>query len=293
MIDPRIVLAAFVLVFFSIGDMFAKKVLAKFNYATAAAAVSIVSAIPAIVAFAISPSFNTTAYSLELSILAGVFYGLGFMLLYKALTTEQTTNTMALSEFFKAILVLFAVFVVGETLANIQSIGIVGIFAGSLLIITTKTVGINKKMGYALAGFISWAVFWIMLEYAIFNSQGYIVEEGVASLASFAIAVVYILSRKDLNQFGQIKKLLTIKDGNSKFHIGHYTVIVGLGVGLASFIFAYLILAHSLALGSAIIAMTPVVVAVASRRLYLDKLTVYQMAGLLIMVVGALALALG
>ncbi len=293
MIDPRIILAAFVLIFFSIGDMFAKKVLAKFNYATAAAAVSIVSAIPAIVAFVISPSFSTTPYSLELSIIAGFFYGVGFMLLYKALTTEQTTNTMALSEFFKAILVLFAVFVVGETLANIQSIGIVAIFIGSLLVITTKDLGINKKMGYALAGFISWAVFWIILEYAIFNSHGYIVEEGVASLASFVIAVIYILARKDLNQFGQIKKLLIVKDGNSRFHIGHYTLLVGLGVGLASFIFAYLILAHSLALGSAIIAMTPIVVAVASKKLYLDKLTPYQLAGLIIMVVGALALALG
>ncbi len=277
-----ILLAFLVLVTYSIGDTFAKKIVLRFGYARAAALVSGVSLAPFVILSFFIHGQAITVYSAVLSAISGIFYGIGFVFLYKSLATEQTTNTMSLSEFFKAVLVLSGVFLFGNALNGTQSTGIILIFAGSLLIITTEKLRINKKLLYALFGFLCWAALWIMLGYAIGVSGSYIPEGMIATLFALASSAAYAFMTRSA----------TLSRSPSPKVINGYIAAVGISVGIGSLIFTFLVFSKLLSVGSAVIALTPIVVALASRRIYLDKLTTAQLLGLAIMVIGALALGL-
>jgi drug/metabolite transporter (DMT)-like permease len=281
--NTGVLFAFLVLVTYSIGDTFAKKIVLRFGYAKAATLVIGVSLIPFVILSIFIHSQAITVYSAELSAISGIFYGIGFVFLYKSLATEQTTNTMSLSEFFKAILVLSGVFLFGNALTGVQSTGIILIFAGSLLIITTEKFSINKKLLYALFGFLCWAVLWIMLGYAISISNSYVPEGVIATLFALASSAAYAFITRNTAPVQRVPFSLIING---------YIAAVGISIGIGSLIFTFLVFSKLLSVGSAVIALTPIVVALASRRIYLDRLTLVQLFGLAIMVFGALALGL-
>ena len=281
--------AAVVLVTYSLADLFGKKGVMKLGYVRAAALVSTVSMVPFLALYVIFPQ-AINSQGIVLSAIGGVFYGLGFLLLYKSLVTEQTTNTFALSEFFKAWLVLFSVFILGIALSASKWIGIVLIFAGSFMVITTENLNVNKKLVYALSGFICWAVLWTLMSFAVVGSKplGIVgsdsyIPEGL--IAAFFAAVTAAAAFLVLPNGSAAHRQRSVP------HWERYVVTVGLGIGAGSAIFGYLILAGQLAQGASIIALTPIVVAVASRRIYLDRLTAVQLSGVAVAVVGALVLA--
>ena len=283
MINVGILLAIIVLAAYSIADTFGKRVVLRLGYKRATAVVSGLGMIPFILLYAFLPSQAITAYSIELSAIAGVFYGLGFLLLYKSLVTEQTTNTFALSEFFKAWLVLLGVFILGNVLVLGQEAGVVLIFAGSFLVITTEKMRINKKLGYALMGFISWAVLWTLMAFAIYASKSYLAEGLVAAFFAMLTGIVASVAMPDSAQ-----------KANAKSELKNWkaiAVMVGLAIGAGSLIFGYLILTKQLSEGASIIALTPIVVALASRKIYIDRLTAMQTLGIAIAVLGALVLS--
>lgn len=278
-----ILLALLVLAVYSIGDTFAKKIVVKFGYAKTAAIVTGVSLVPFIILFILVPNQQITTYSIELSAISGIFYGLGFVFLYKSLATEQTTNTMALSEFFKGVLVLGGVFFFANVLNGTQVLGVVLIFLGSVLIIMTEKLRINQKMFFALVGFLLWAGLWLMLGYAIGISKSYVPEGFISTLVAFISALVFMFVFKEHRRHASHSK---------NANVTVYIVAVGLAVGIGSLVFTFLVFSKLLSVGSAIIALTPIIVAIASRKIYLDKLTTVQFAGLLVMVLGALILGL-
>ena len=66
---------------------------------------------------------------------------------------------------------------------------------------------------------------------------------------------------------------------------------MGIGIGVGSFIFDYLILKGQLAQRASIITITPVIVTITSRKVYIDKLTLVQLSGIIVAVAGVLLLA--
>ncbi len=282
-LNAGIVWAVIVLIAYSFADLFGKKVVLKFGYKRATALVSAISIVPFLILYFAYPAQPITEYSIELSAVAGIFYGVGFMLLYKALVTEQTTNTFALSEFFKAWLVLFGALIAGSVLGLGQWSGIALIFLGSFMVITTENLHINKRLVYALSGFICWAVLWTMMYYAIINSRTYVPEGFIAAFFALLTAIIVYAMFPD-------RKHAVAGRGDVR-HWAGYAAIVGLAIGSGSLIFGFLIISKMLAQGAAIIALTPIVVAIASKRTYLDRLTKVQVAGILVAVSGALVLA--
>ena len=281
--EVSVLLALVVLVTYSIGDTLAKRIVEAYHYPKSAALVTGISMIPFIAAFFVLPPQPIKSYSVALAAVAGIFYGLGFIFLYKSLSTEQTTNTMALSEFFKATLVLFGVFVFANHLTIVQSSSIALIFVGALLIIMTEKLRVNKKLLYALVGFIFWAVLWVTMQVSINSSQSWLPEGLIASALAFVVSFAWSLA-------GGSPRMRHKSDTRQRANWS--SIVVGIAVGVGSLIFCYLLFAKFLAVGSAIIALSPVIVAVASRKLYLDKLIPIQLTGLVIMVLAALALSL-
>ncbi len=291
MIDYRIWLAFVILVGYSLGDILAKKIVVKLNYALSAMVITGIGIVPFLLAAPFAGAQGITLYSILLSAVAGLFYGGGFIMLYKALSTEQTTNTMALSEFFKGCLVVIGIFAFGEALATLQYGGILMIFLGALLIITTEKLKINRKLVYALSGFVMWAVLWTLIAVAVKDSNSYLYEGLILNLVAFLACLAYsAYSSRRLVKGGNMVRFLKRE---LRGHTLNLSLLIGLAVGIGGLVFCYLILYKMLAAGAAIIALTPVTVAIASRKMYLDKLTVVQLLGLLIMVIGALALSLG
>ncbi len=284
MISAGVVLAAVVLIFYSVADIFGKKVVVKYGYRRAVVVVGAASMVPFLLLIAISGTQHMTSYSASLAVAAGIFYGLGFLLLYKSLATEQTTNTFALSEFFKAWLVILGAFILGEifSLRAGQDAGIILIFLGSFMVILTEKLRINMKLVYALLGFICWAVLWTLMAYSILNSGTYLLEGLIAALFATLTGAVasFALPEK--------KPVQGHKGGMERLES---SVAVGVAIGAGSLIFGYLILFKELAQGASIIALTPIVVAIASRKIYLDRLTLLQAGGLIVAVAGALLLA--
>lgn len=284
MISTAVAWAIVVLAFYSVADLFGKKAVLRFGYKRAAAVVSAISIIPFLLLISIYGIQPITYYSAALAIVGGIFYGIGFLLLYKSLVTEQTTNTFALSEIFKAWLVILGAFILGEILSLKagQDAGILLIFLGSFMVILTEKLRVNTKMLYAMLGFICWAVLWTLMAYSISNSGTYL-PEGLlaaffAALTAFAAAIAFPERR-------------AAKKAAKEKHWRKYVAAVGISIGAGSLIFGYLILSKQLAQGASIIAFTPIVVAIASHKIYLDRLTLVQAAGIVIAVVGALLLA--
>ncbi len=284
-VSVAILWAVIVLILYSIADLFGKRVVIRYGYKHAAAVVGLLSLVPFIVLYIALPQHITT-YSIEVSAIAGVFYGIGFLALYKALVTEQTTNTFALTESFKAWLVLFGAFVAGSVLSLGKWGGVGLIFLGSFMVITTENMKINRKFAYALLGFVCWAILWTMMYYAIVNSKSYIPEGFIAAFFATLTAAIAAVTMPD-KALEHRKGAAASKSGGSVWH----AVVVGIAIGAGSLIFGYLIRDNMLSQGAAIIALTPIVVAIASKKIYLDRLTTVQVAGIAVAVAGALVLA--
>jgi drug/metabolite transporter (DMT)-like permease len=243
--------------------------------------------IPTVILFGFSNLGIPSSYVIILSILAGVFFFLGYLLNFKSLKTEQVTNTIALGELQNAIIVAFGIFALAEKANSFVIIGILIVFLGSALVTIDKQLKLNKKLLPAMLANISWAIYWILLSFAILsyhNFAGPLLIARTAGLIGIVISVAVF-------GFATNHKKKKIKMEVSYGLIG-IMVVIGIFDGIGNLSFGYVALSNIIAIGGTITALVPVITGILGRIFYKDKLTSIQLIGFMMCVFGAVIISL-
>ena len=269
---------------FSFGDTISKGVSTKFGNYSSALFIMGFGLIPLLVSLFFLPQSFTNYNFLLISVAAGFFIALGYVLIYKSLETEQVSNTWALINLGSAAAILFGAFVLKEHVNIFEFIGIILVFVGVLLVTITRDFKFNRMLAPALIGNVSLVLSLLLMIYGISNysvsvSTGFFL---VAGASGFLMLTVYLIATKKLSK--EVWKKLATPNLSA--------ISAGLLNGVAQVGLTAFVLLHFVVVGSAITAVGPAIVAFLGFVFYKEKLTSLQLAGLMISVIAAVALSL-
>lgn len=278
-------------VFWIINSVLSKKIAADTGSILGPTVVASAGIVPMVISLFIAGPSSIPILSIALASLAGAFAALGMVLAYKTLMTEQLTNSIALSEVTPPMLVILGIFVLGEVLTTAQLVSIIIIFIGTALIITTEKLKINRRLIPALLSSVCWAIYWVTLSYITPLSGSFAQPVLISRIVASACLIAYLavnmrrVSEKTraYGKAPRAQKALLL--------IILFMVIAGLTDGSGDAIFAFVVGANAVAIGGALSAIQPMLVSGISFIVYKDRLTRPQLLGLLVMVVGAVALS--
>ncbi len=269
-----------------VGDTASKYVSEFFGNRTASIAIMGVGILPAFIALLIFGAGSMpSVYQICLIALSSFFLAAGYLLVYKSLETEQASNTLILFEIVPVVLVLFGFFALSESVTLVQSASMLAIFFGALCVTTNVKQRFNKKLFPAIVGMVLWALYAIPITYAIKGSGEFILPILMVKVFSFAMVAAYLLLT--MPRKSKIVKVQKKISGRTAL----ITLGSGLFDGIGMLVFGYIFLGNAIALAGAINSMGPACEMLLSRMFYKDRWTKLQFAGLVVMVVGAIALS--
>ncbi len=243
--------------------------------------------LPALFATLLVGNYSIGYYDIIISAVSGIFLTLGFVFMYMSLKTEQLANSSALNALQPAVLVLFGLVVLGEHASVPQIIGMLVIFSGAFMIITTKGFTINKRLFPAALSAASWAVYWIIITLVIDNAHTYALPIFISRIAGLAVAAAYLYYSKTLH--GAFSKSFTHFYRNRTLIVLLSLAVIGaLADGSGDTVFGITIGNNVLAIGAALSAFSPMMVPFLAFIFYKEKLTRLQFLGLLAMVAGGI-----
>ncbi len=266
----------------AIYDIIAKDFSVKYGNVRAALFATSGAALVMLLGSIVFPSFTINAYDVFLITIAGISSGIAYSLFYISLKDSQVTNTVALVQIQPAVLALFGIFILNESMSNTAILGIVLVFAGSLFVVIDRSFRIDQKLIPAAFAMLLWGLGWIPIAYVIFAMNNFIVPQFLAMLFTIATVIAF-------THFSN-PKLLKETFAKQKFSMAK-AASLGLFNGVAIVLFGAAAFANEIAKAGTLMAFTPVAVAILGAILFRDKLTKGQTLGLLIAVVGAIILA--
>jgi drug/metabolite transporter (DMT)-like permease len=270
-------------------NIFVKKFARATGNYNAAMMIMVASVVPMLGAAYIFGFGSMSIEALTLSIFAGIFLFLGFELYYRALHTEQLTNSAGVNEVGSALMIVFGVLILNESIPALGYVGIILMFLGSYLIATKKRFVINKRLIPAILASAFFGIFWMFNSYAISVSSNFVLPLLVSRAVGILIAVPYI------HLFAKKKiKLKGSKESTALFGLSALLLLIGLfaGIvdGLGDTIMAFITLHRYLAIGGAFGVLTIIGVTIIAYFVYKERLTKLEMLGLVLAIAGALIL---
>ncbi|MDE1850320.1 MAG: DMT family transporter [Candidatus Micrarchaeota archaeon] len=238
---------------------------------------------PILIFFLIS-NFAMSPYAILLSLVSGILLAIGYILYYKSLETEQVSNTSGIGLAQPAILLLFSILVLHETISSIQALGGIIIFVGVLLIITNNKLELNRKLLPALLANVSWAGYWVIASYAILFSQQVGATLLIARLTSLVVVLIAFALAMKNHVVPRLKNSLV----PMLLIIG---AAAGILDGLGNATFGYVVQFQLLSIGSIFVASLPLFVTLLAYIFYKEHLTRLQGIGMIMAVAGALVVA--
>jgi drug/metabolite transporter (DMT)-like permease len=283
------IIAALASVFlWTVSQLISKTVAPRIGNVRTALLVIAAGIIPMLALFILSPAAISNL-AIVYSALSGVFLGLGFILFYKSVETQQISNAAATALVQPALLVLYAIIILSQPIDVIEIIGTVGVFAGVILISITKNLKFNKMLIPAILGNASWAVYWVFMSAAIATSGQTVTPLLISRALAIAIGVIAFLLF-----FGKKANRITTK---KSLYIP-IAVVLALGVtegimdGSGNLAFSIAVKLNLLGLGAVLTALEPVLIIVFAYFIYKDRLSRVQLLGIALATIGAVAIAL-
>jgi drug/metabolite transporter (DMT)-like permease len=272
MIDLGIAVSVIALLSFTLSDTIAKRVSEKMGFVSTTFFMMSCSALPVLVALPIVGIGVLNMAVIEVSVIAGIIYGVAFLLTYLSLETEQLSNTMSLLAIEYALITIFGIFALQESVQLAVMVGSVGIFAGSFLIATKNRFEFNRKYLPVILGDVLFAVGYALFVYD-FQISGsvatpLILIRVVATI--FTIACILLVNRR--RKPAVARRRLTVRDTG-------LAVSAGIVEGVGALAFAFLPYFKTVAIGSVITAMEPALVILLGYFIYKDRFTRIQMIG--------------
>jgi drug/metabolite transporter (DMT)-like permease len=230
-------------------------------------------------------SFAPVKPLLELMSAAGGIFLIGFYILFfKAMKKEMVSNISIFNAFQALLLSLFAILVLGESLTLLNAILMAGIFAGVVMTTYDRKAGFNRHLIVPAAAFTSAAIYWFLVSYAIKSSGDFVVPFFISRV----VATVFLLA--------YYARMGSKNSAPSKIPL--YSIFIFLGLlgglfdGLGNLLFGITVNGGLLAIGSALTALIPLIVAIAAWKVYSDRLDPLQMAGIALAVICSVLIAL-
>ncbi len=282
------IIAAFgAALFWTASQLLSKTVAPRIGNFKTAGVIAAVGLIPMVVLFVLSPVLVSTN-NLILSGISGIALALGYILFYRSVETQQISNAAATALIQPAILVFYAVLVLGESVNSLQSVGILAIFIGVILLDLTKKLKFNRKMIPAIVGNGIWALYWIFLAAAI-NSSHQIAEPLLVSRSTAVVVILVAL----LLFLGEEKHRTLAKTKYIPLALLFGIVLVeGIADGSGNIAFGTTVNLNLLGLGSVLLAAEPIFIAIVAHFMYKDRLSKIQTMGVLLAAAGAAVIAL-
>lgn len=240
--------------------------------------------LPMLLFYAISP-FELNLYAIILAVASGIFLALGYILYYKALETEQISNTSGTGLAQPAILIIFGVLALSEAINAVQALAGLLIFVGVIFIITNNKLKFNRKLIPALLANVSWAAYWIFASYAILSLNQLASTLLVARLIALLIVVAIFRFAFKPGLGGRISSKVFS-------YLMAISVIAGVLDGFGNVTFGIAVSSNLISLAGIFTAAAPLIVTGLSYVVYKERLTKLQGFGMGLAVIGALVLAI-
>ncbi len=243
---------------------------------------------PMLIATVLAGQYQLTLESVVVASVAGIFLSLGFILAYKALETQKLATTSAFGEIQPAALVILGLLVFGEHITPVEIVGIIVIFIGATLVITTEKFKINRGLLPAFLSNICWSFYWILMTFSVISAGTYAFPLLISRVAGMVIVVIYLLTNR--RALASLKGLGTkIKGSRTIAALVVLTIIAAFADASGDTVFGITISSTVLAIGGALVALSPMITSFFGFLFYRERLRRIEIVGLLIMVSGALA----
>ena len=242
---------------------------------------------PLLVGVYIFGAFSITQYSLFVSVIAGIFFAFGYLFFYKTIESELLSSSAGLFAIQPALLFIFGVLVLGESITLFDVFGTVLVLVGVAFITKKKdSFHINKAFAYGIIGNVFWTVYWILTSYAIQSVSQPVLQLTISRVVGCVIIGLAVLLtmkavRKEYRQKVLAKPRL--------FYIANSAGVIN---GLSTMFFALVIVLKFLAIGSIITALGPALLAIFVIIIYKERPERMRIMGIAIAVIGALLIAL-
>ena len=270
-------------------DALSKKPVSKLGISLTTSIILVVGLLPFAIVAMLYPS-SMTYFGIVLSAIAGLFWGAGFMLIYKSVSTENVTSTFVINEILPAIIILFGIIGLGEKISLMNSLLIVVIFCGSVIVMLSENLKFNLRLLSAVLANISWGLFWVLMIEVIHTSGSFAEPLLIARIvAAAAVVVFFFISSNRVRHTAKTRHLPAIR---SLYIPIAMAALIGIIDALGNDAFGFVSTTSFVAIGAGIIAISPIFVALLGRLFYKDKLRSLQWTGFGIMVVAAILLAL-
>jgi len=273
MVNAEIFAGILTLLLYTLGDLLVKRPSQKAGSVPVSLVVSASSASILIILSSFT-GFWIPGGALFFSSLTGILMGIGTLLVFKSLESEQVSDTMSMVAISYAIPVIFGSVALHEKVSYISWIGIVLIFAGSATIMF-KEMNFNSALLPAIIGNIMWGFQFITFNYALKFSTNYLMVAATGSSVALLIVFLYAYLKSE-----------TAIDDLSKLEASLAGIALGLGLAGA----LYIILNHTMTLGLSIVAAEPVFVTLFGKIIYKDKINKLQAVGIAVAMAGILML---
>ena len=270
-------------------DALSKKPVSKLGISLTTSIILVVGLVPFAIVAMLYPS-SMTYFGIALSAIAGLFWGAGFMLIYKSVSTENVTSTFVINEILPAIIIIFGILGLGEHISIVNFLLIIIIFCGSVVVMLSENLKFNKNLLYAVLANVSWGLFWVLMIEVIHTSGSFAEPLLIARIvAAAAVVAFFALSSKMVRHTPTTKRFSGMRSLYIPISIA---ALIGIVDALGNDAFGFVSTTRFVAIGAGIIAISPIFVALLGRLFYHDKLRPLQWTGFGIMVAAAILLAL-
>jgi len=270
-------------------DALSKKPVSKLGISLTTSIILVVGLLPFAIVAMLYPS-SMTYFGIALSAIAGLFWGAGFMLIYKSVSTENVTSTFVINEILPAIIIIFGILGLGEKISIVNFLLIIIIFCGSVVVMLSENLKFNLRLLYAVLANVSWGLFWVLMIEVIHTSGSFAEPLLIARIvAAAAVVVFFAISSNRVRHTAKARRLPALR---SLYIPISMAALIGIVDAFGNDAFGFVSTTGFVAIGAGIIAISPIFVALLGRLFYNDKLRPLQWTGFGIIVAAAILLAL-
>ena len=275
------------LISFTLSDFFAKRVASKWGsrrttFLMLAASLATMLAISAFTGLT-----RVDSGVIILSGLSGMAYALAGLLLYRALEVEQVSNTISLVGIEYALIIVFSVALLGESVNAIEVASFLAIFIGTFLATAAKKFRFDRGYTPAIAAMVTYAIAYMLLVFAWQGSGGILAPLIINRIVAVAVMAIYMGFFFEPNP-----KFRKVHMANVGHHVLASNALVGIFNGIAVILLLLLPQLGFIADGSAIVAAEPALIIVLGYLAYRERFEKHQIAGLALLVIGTIVLSI-
>ncbi|AAT43757.1 EamA family transporter [Picrophilus oshimae] len=246
--------------------------------------------VPMIMSLLFDPAkLNDTVLFLGIS--SGFFLGLGYILFYKSLKSENLGSAGVTINMQQVIIISFSLFVLKERVSSLILPAVILIITGSLLVTLQGKFRINKYLLLAAIANISWGIYYMPLSFAILSIRSSYVPLLIARISGF---VITLIAFESIFMYKKIRD----KKGNLVHYSKKYRNVVSYSFGLAvvagildgtgNVFYSISISSGFLVIAGALVAILPATLAITGSLIFKEKLSIKQLFGIILSIAGAL-----